>query len=227
MLTNFLGMTRSEECRTVVSVLLAVPCSLGALDHEVQEPGVILMADDEGVRISGFSGAKRYEFVGEAVENRMVLNFDVDLHPFGPLLEVLDGVDELLHLAGGTLSDESSSDHADDVRLTPVFHREDQAQGAGRMSGNENRSDALVAESDGHALEGVHITLGQRHRRGGIPTRGRWARNIYEIPIGCGHVEVCAVMLLEIGGAAEMVFVPLGHDNNLDIGGVQAAALLS
>src|SRR5260370_20304586 len=206
MLANFLGMTGSEECRTVVSVILAVPCILGALDHEVQEPGVILLADDEGVRISRFSGAKRYEFVGEAVENRMVLNFDVDLHPFGPLLEVLDGVDELLHVAGGALSDESSSDHADDVRLTSVFHREDQAQGAGRMSGNENRSDALVAESDGHALEGVHITLGQRHGRGGISARGRGPSNNYEIPIGSGHAEVSAVMLSEIRVAAGVVF---------------------
>src|SRR5260370_37477436 len=147
MLANFLGMTRSEQCRTVVSVLLAVSCGFGALDHEVQEPGVVFVADDEGVRISGFSGAKRDKLIGKSVENRMVLNFDVDLHPFGPLLEVLDGVDELLNLAGGALSDESSSDHADDVRLTSVFHREDQAQGTGRMPGNENRSDALVAES--------------------------------------------------------------------------------
>src|SRR5260370_14818910 len=142
MLANFLGMTGSEECRTVVSVILAVPCILGALDHEVQEPGVILLADDEGVRISRFSGAKRYEFVGEAVENRMVLNFDVDLHPFGPLLEVLDGVDALLHLAGGALCDGSPTAHAADARLTSGFHRREQPHEAGRMSGNDDTTAA-------------------------------------------------------------------------------------
>ena len=210
-----------------MSVLLAVPGSLGALDHEVQEPGVILLADDEGVGVSGFSRAKRHEFIGKAVENGMVLDFDVDLHSLGPFLEVLDGIDELLHLAGRTLSDESSSNHAGYVRLAPVFDLEDQAERAGRMAGNENGSYARVAESDGHAFEGIHVTLGQRHWRGGISTRRRRARNVYEIPVGRGHVEVSAIMLLQIGGAAVMVFVAMGQDNDLDIGGIQAQSLQS
>src|SRR5207302_2055540 len=136
------------------SVFLAVAGSLGAFDHEVEEPGVIFLADHEGVGLSGFARSKRGELIGKAVENRMVLNFDVHLHLLGPLLEVLDGVNELLDLAGRSLSDEASAHHTNHVHLAAVFHREDQAEGAGRMSGNENRSHALVAEGDGHAFEG-------------------------------------------------------------------------
>src|SRR5207245_5302534 len=111
------------------------------------------------------------------------------------------------------------------MRLAAVLHREDQAQGAGRMSGNENGSYALVAKSDGHALEGNHVSFRQRYRQSCISARRRWARNVYEIPIGRGHEDVCAVMLLQICRPAKMIFVAMGQDDHLDIGGVQAKSL--
>src|SRR5579864_5433546 len=117
----------------------------------------------------------------------MVLNFDVHLHLLGPFLKMLDGVDELLHLARGTLSDESSAHHAGHMHLAPVFHREDQTQRARRMSRNENRGHTLIAQGDGYALEGIHVTLRQSHWRGRIAACRRWARDVYEIPIGRGH----------------------------------------
>src|SRR5580692_5691011 len=145
----FLVETRfSRSLCAVESVFLAVAGSAGALHHKVEEFRVICLADDEGVRFSRFSRAKCCELIGKAVEDRMILNFYVDFHPFGPFLEVLDGVDELLHLAGVTLSDESSTYHAGDVRLAVILHRDDEAERAGCVSGNENRRHALIAKGD-------------------------------------------------------------------------------
>ncbi len=108
------------------SVLLAVHGSFGALDHEIQEPGVICLADDKGIRLPRLSRAKRRQLIGESVENRMVLNFDIHLHLFGPLFEVLQRVNKLRHLARRPLSDKASANHTGHVQLAAVLHREDQ-----------------------------------------------------------------------------------------------------
>src|SRR4029077_18998442 len=199
----------SRSLCAVESVFLAVAGGAGAFHHKVEEFRVICLADDEGVRLSRFSRAKRRELVGKSIEDGMILNLDVDFHPPGPFFKVLDGVDELLHLTGATLSDESSADHSGDVRLAVILHRNDQAERAGRMSGNEDGSYALVAKSDGHALEGVHVFFRELYRRRGISSRSGRARNVYEVPIGRSHINVSAVMLLKIRGAAEMVLVAM------------------
>ena len=43
----------------------------------------------------------------------MVLQFNVDLHFLGPLLEVIEGMQEDLHLFGRPLREHSSSDDSD------------------------------------------------------------------------------------------------------------------
>src|SRR5207249_11592782 len=72
------------------SLQAAININLDALVHDLHESGVVLLADNEWVRISGLSCSKGRQLAGKSIHDRMVLQFNVDLHLLGPLLEVIE-----------------------------------------------------------------------------------------------------------------------------------------
>ncbi len=123
----------------------------------------------------------------------MILKFDIDLHLLGPLLEVLDRIDELRCRLIVILPphNEPAPEEAHHVSFASVFQREI-GQGAGRMSGNQDRSYRLVAEGDGLPFHGYHIPFRGR-LRGRTPRRSLGD----EIPIERRHDHMRSVTFLQ------------------------------
>src|SRR5437764_279607 len=110
------------------SLQAAINVDLHALVHDFDESGVVLLADNERVWLSGLACSKRRKFIGEAVHDGMVLQFDVDLHFFSPLLEVIERMQKNLHLVRRSLRKHASSDDPDHMALSSVLHGEDQSE---------------------------------------------------------------------------------------------------
>jgi len=88
------------------------------------------------------------------------------------------------------------------------------------MSGNENGSYLLVSQSDRLPLDSNHIAIRQRWKLDGISARRRAGLG-HEIPIGRRQYDVGAVLFLQIGRPAVMVFAAMRHNNQFDVRRIQ------
>src|SRR5213594_1904686 len=139
------------------SLQAAININLDALVHDLHESGVVLLADNEWVRISGLSCSKGRQLVGKSIHDRMVLQFNVDLHLLGPLLEVIERMQEDPHLVRRSLREHSTSDDSDHVALAAIFYGEDESEGSRRVPGDENRGYLPVAEKNRLSVGDEHI----------------------------------------------------------------------
>src|SRR5215467_10514522 len=110
------------------SLQAAIDVDLDALVHDLHESGIVLLADNERVRISGLACSKSRQLVGKSIHDRVVLQFNVDLHLLGPLLEVIEGMQEDPHLVRRSLREHSSSDDSGHVAFSAIFYRKDESE---------------------------------------------------------------------------------------------------
>ncbi len=77
---------------------VASPHDLGlnALGYHVPEPDVPIRSHDKGMGITGIAGRQAGQSSGSVVKDRVVLYFDVHVHLYRPLQEMLDRTDILL-----------------------------------------------------------------------------------------------------------------------------------
>src|SRR5437867_5337501 len=223
-LTPFCIRTRrSQSLQAAIDVDLnslqtAIDVDLNALVHDLHESGIVLLADNERVRISGLACSKGRQLVGKSIHDRMVLQFNVDLHLPGPLLEVLEGMQEDPHLVRRSLREHSTSDDSDHVALAAIFYGEDESEGSRRVPGDENRGYLPVAEKNRLSVGDEHIDA----RGNGLRPLGGRRSKLHEVPIGGGHIHVRAVMLLQIWCAAEVVGVAVRDDHDLHVRRIEA-----
>src|SRR5262249_17700373 len=114
--------------RSAESLQAAIDVNLNELVHDFDESGIVLLADNERVRISGLACSKRRQLVGKTIHDRMVLQFNVDFHLLGPLLEVIEGMQEDPHLVRRSLREHSSSDDSDHVAFSAIFYGKDKSE---------------------------------------------------------------------------------------------------
>src|SRR2546422_1855612 len=110
------------------SLQAAININLDALVHDLHESGVVLLADNEWVRISGLSCSKGRQLAGKSIHDRMVLQFNVDLHLLGPLLEVIERMQEDPHLVRRSLREHPSADDSDRVALSTVLYGKNESE---------------------------------------------------------------------------------------------------
>src|SRR3989449_3099941 len=110
------------------SLQAAIDVNLNALMHDFHESGIVLPADNERVRISGLACSKGRQLVGKSIHDRMVLQFNVDFHLLGPLLEVIEGIQEDPHLVRRSLREHPSADDSDRVALSTVLYGKNESE---------------------------------------------------------------------------------------------------
>src|SRR5437870_1810902 len=110
------------------SLHAAININLDALVHDLHESGIVLLADNEWVRISGLSCSKGRQLAGKSIHDRMVLQFNVDLHLLGPLLEVIERMQEDPHLVRRSLREHPSADDSDRVALSTVLYGKNESE---------------------------------------------------------------------------------------------------
>src|SRR5881396_3189068 len=110
------------------SLQAAIDVNLNALVHDLHESGIVLLADNERVRISGLACSKGRQLVGKTIHDRMVLQFNVDLHLLSPLLEVIERMQEDSHLVRRSLREHSSSDDSDHVAFSAILYGKDESE---------------------------------------------------------------------------------------------------
>ena len=102
-----------------------------------------------------------------------------------------------------------------DMTLTVVEHRHDRRHRARRMPRRDVHRQCRVAEGQLLAIGHDHVALG-------FPRR---ILLIEHVPVGRGHQDACAELVLQVLGAAGVIEVPVADEDVLDVSGIESELL--